>query len=69
MPICPTCGQEIKESVTAGRKLIAEVKQQGTRGSVGRYLTILSLTCGCGKQTERRYENRIAKTRCRQMIR
>ena len=57
MARCHKCGQEIKESVLEGRKLIAEVKQHGFGGRVGRYVTVLKLTCYCGAQVERRFEN------------
>jgi len=59
MMICPTCNQPIKESVLVGRKLIAQVHSGAKIPSgTGRYLTIMSLACGCGTRTERRYENR-----------
>jgi hypothetical protein len=58
MALCATCRQPIREAVVAGRKLIAQV-HPGARApaAVGRYLTILDVTCGCGSRTVRRYEN------------
>jgi hypothetical protein len=59
MVICPTCNQRIKESVLEGRKLTAQVHNgPNTPPGTGRYLTILSVHCGCGVRVERRYENR-----------
>ena len=58
MAICPTCQQPIKESVLEGRKLIAQVHANGILPpGMGRYLTILSLSCACGERIQRRYEN------------
>jgi hypothetical protein len=63
MALCPTCNQPIHESVIQGRKLIAQVRRSGPGGTTntGRYLTVLSLSCGCGERVERRYENRSAR--------
>jgi hypothetical protein len=61
MATCETCKQSVKESVVEGRKLIAQVyKGHDAPKNVGRYLTILHLTCSCGVRVERRYENRPA---------
>jgi hypothetical protein len=57
MTICAACRQPIKETVAAGRKLIAKV-HTGPHSEIGRYLTILSLRCACGERIDRRYENR-----------
>jgi hypothetical protein len=61
MATCATCKQSVKESVVEGRKLLAQV-HTGPQASknVGRYLTVLYLTCACGVRVERRYENRPA---------
>ena len=58
MAICPTCKQQIKETVIEGRKLIAQINT-GPQAGRGRFLTILELHCSCGARIERRYENRI----------
>lgn len=59
MAICPTCHRPINETVVAGRKFVAHVPA-GLHAppGTGRYLTILSVSCACGKRTVRRYENR-----------
>jgi hypothetical protein len=58
MAICTVCNQPIKESVLQGRKLIAQVHTgPNAPPGTGRYLTILSVSCGCGERTQRRYEN------------
>jgi hypothetical protein len=59
MAMCLRCNQRIRESVVEGRKLIALVhKSPCDQPRMGRFLTILKLSCGCGDRTERRYENR-----------
>jgi hypothetical protein len=59
MALCAVCHQSIKESVTQGRKLIFQIHTNSdVQSGVGRYLTILSVKCGCGERIERRYENR-----------
>jgi hypothetical protein len=59
MDVCAVCNQPIRETVVMGRKLIPQVFT-GSNGAmeIGRYLTVLNLTCACGERTVRRYENR-----------
>ena len=61
MALCATCNQPISETVIQGRKLIAQVHRGTGKPTVGRYLTVLNLTCACGQRIERRYENRPAR--------
>jgi hypothetical protein len=61
MARCATCNQPINETVMQGRKLIAHVDRGSATPTVGRYLTVLNLTCACGERIERRYENRTAR--------
>ena len=57
MAKCASCNQEITETLTHGRQLIAEVSTPSLGGRVGRYVTTFSVHCGCKTWTERRYEN------------
>ena len=57
MAQCERCHQPIIELVVTGRKLVAQIHPSPREpAGAGRYVTVVSSSCGCGTWTEKRYE-------------